>query len=399
MPQMIFYAAGAVMTGLLNAYRRFAIPMFAPLLNNLIVIGTFIVFRYEHGARTPSLQTLSSGDKWLLAGGTTLGVIAMTLILCPYIAKLPGRYQIRAFQWRHPAIRHVGNLAKYSFGYVIVNQVGLWVMFALANGKQGGVTAFNNAWILYQLPYGIFAVSIMTFIVREVSEHHVNRDYAAVRRDVSLGLRTTAFIVLPASAGFIALSLPLNRVLLQHGAFTARSTHLFADTFVLMAIGLGAYAAFQQVMRAFYAMQDTKTPWVVNLATTIVNIATAIPLYIVMGVPGLALSHAISFITGAAYGAIVLRGRIGGLDGKRLTSSHIRIGVASVITGIVAWIVAKAVGGAVDLTRPGGQIGQVAAAVAAGIIAYLASAKLLRVDELSPLLAMFTGRFRRNEAT
>jgi putative peptidoglycan lipid II flippase len=398
MPQMIFYAVGAVMTGLLNAYRRFAIPMFAPVLNNLIVIATFIVFRLEHGARTPTLDSLTGGDKWLLGGGTTLGVIAMTLVLVPFIAKLPGRYRLQAFQWRHPAIRHVGNLAKYSFGYVIVNQIGLWVLFALANGKQGGVTAFNNAWILFQLPYGIFAVSVMTYFVREISEHYVLRDLSAVRRDVSLGLRTTALIVVPASAGFIALSVPLNRLLLQHGTFSARSTHLTADTFVLMSIGLGAFAAFQQLMRAFYAMQDTKTPWLVNVVTNVVNIATALPLYVLMGVPGLALSMTLSYVGGAVYGAVILRARIGGIDGARLVTSHVRIGISSIATGVVAWIVAKVVGSAVDLDAFAGQLAQVASAVIGGVVTYLVTARLLGVDELQPLIGMVAGRFKRGEA-
>jgi len=398
MPQMIFYAVGAVMTGLLNAYRRFAIPMFAPVLNNLIVIATFIIFRLEHGTKTPTLTSLTLGDKWLLAGGTTLGVIAMTLVLVPFLAKLPGRYQPRAFQWRHPAIRHVGNLAKYSFGYVIVNQVGLWVLFALANGKQGGVTAFSNAWILFQLPYGIFAVSVMTYFVREISEHYVTRDLGAVRRDVSLGLRTTALIVLPASAGFIALSIPLNRLLLQHGTFSAHSTILTADTFVLMSIGLGAFAAFQQLMRAFYAMQDTKTPWVVNVVTNAVNIATAVPLYVVMGVPGLALSMTLSYLGGAVYGAAVLRSRINGIDGTRLVISHVRIGLASVATGLVAWVIAKSVGSAVGVAHFPGQLAQVGSAILGGVATYLVAAKLLGVDELKPLVAMVTSRFRKGEA-
>jgi putative peptidoglycan lipid II flippase len=398
MPQMIFYAVGAVMTGLLNAYRRFAIPMFAPVLNNLIVIATFMIFRLEHGTKTPTLTSLTLGDKWLLAGGTTLGVIAMTLVLVPFLAKLPGRYQPRAFQWRHPAIRHVGNLAKYSFGYVIVNQVGLWVLFALANGKQGGVTAFSNAWILFQLPYGIFAVSVMTYFVREISEHYVTRDMGAVRRDVSLGLRTTALIVLPASAGFIALSVPLNRLLLQHGTFSARSTILTADTFVLMSIGLGAFAAFQQLMRAFYAMQDTKTPWVVNIVTNAVNIATAVPLYLLMGVPGLALSMTLSYLGGAVYGAAVLRSRINGLDGTRLVTAHVRIGLASVATGLVAWLIAKSVGSAVNVAHFLGQLAQVGSAILGGVATYLVAAKLLGVDELKPLMGMVRSRFRRGEA-
>jgi putative peptidoglycan lipid II flippase len=238
----------------------------------------------------------------------------------------------------------------------------------------------------------------MTFIVREISEHHVERDLAAVRRDVSLGLRTTAFIVLPASAGFMALSVPLGRLLLQHGHFTGRSTHQFADTFVLMAIGLGAFAAFQQLMRAFYAMQDTRTPWIVNVVTNVVNIVTAWPLYVLIGVPGLALSMSLSYIGGAVYGAAVLRSRIGGLDGARLLTSHVRIGIASVATGATAWIIAKAVARAIDVGRLGGEAVQVGAAVAGGVALYVVAAKLLGVDELRPLIGMVAGRFRKGEA-
>jgi putative peptidoglycan lipid II flippase len=238
----------------------------------------------------------------------------------------------------------------------------------------------------------------MTYFVREISEHYVTRDLGAVRRDVSLGLRSTALIVLPASAGFIALSIPLHRLLLQHGTFSARSTILTADTFVLMSIGLGAFAAFQQIMRAFYAMQDTKTPWLVNVVTNAVNIVTALPLYVVMGVPGLALSMTLSYLGGAVYGAAVLRLRIGGIDGARLVTSHVRIGLASVATGLVAWVIAKSVGSAVDVAHFAGQLAQVGSAVLGGIATYLVAAKLLGVDELKPLIGMVSGRFRKGEA-
>lgn len=399
MPQMIFYATGAVLTGILNAHRKFGPPMFAPALNNLIVIATFIVFRFEHGGRTPQLAGLTTGDKLLLGGGTTLGVIVMTMVLWPSMMRLGGQYRLRELQWRHPAIRHVGALAKYSFAYVIVNQAGLWVVYALANGVRGGVTAYQNSWILYQLPYGIFAVSVMTFIVREISEHHVRGDLDAVRRDVSLGLRTTALIVLPAAAGFVALGRPIIRLLLQHGAFHSDSTTLFADTFVLMATGLWAYAAFQQVMRAFYAMQDTRTPLFVNIGAVAANVVTAVPLYAAMGVPGLALSHAISYGTGLAAGAWVLRRRLGGLDGRRVLSSYARIGTAAAATGAVSWAIARAIASRADLATTAGRMEQVGVAVGAGMIVFLASARALRVEELRTLMGILGGRFARSRAS
>jgi len=395
LPQMIFYGAGAVLTGLLNAHRRFAAPMFAPLLNNLVVIATFVAFRYVHDGDVPALTSLTFNDKLLLGGGTTLGVIVMTVVLWPFVRALPGSLRFRDLQWRHPAIRHVGNLAKFSLGYVVVNQIGLWVVFMLANGVQGGVSAYNSAWILYQLPYGIFAVSIMTALVPNLSEHHVRRDTAAFRRDVSLGLRTTAFIILPAAAGFVALSKPLIRLLLEHGVFGEGSTQLFADTFVLIAVGLGAYAAFQQIMRAFYAMQDTKTPWIVNIIAVTTTIATAFPAFAVLGVPGLALAHSVTYVTGAVVGLLILRRRLDGIDGARLASSHVRIALAAAATGLAAWLAAERVGDAVDLTTLSGQVAQVAAGILSGLVLYGVASKALRVSEFDSFFGILARRFRR----
>jgi len=397
MPQMIFYATGAVLTGLLNAHRRFSAPMFAPVLNNLIVVATFVAFRMKNGDVVPDLTSLSFADKMLLGGGTTLGVIVMTLVLWPFVLRLRAGYRLGGIEWRHPAIRHVGRLARYSFGYIIVNQIGLWIVYALANGAAtpGGVTAYNSSWILYQLPYGIFAVSIMTFLVPRLAEHHVAGDLAGMRADVSLGVRASSFIVLPAAAGLIALSQPLIRLLLEHGVFSSASTALFADTFVLMTLGLGAYTWFQLITRAFYAMQDTRTPWRVNIATVGALILAAPPLFAVMGIKGLGLAHAIQYLTGAIVGGVILRRRLGGIDGRRLLSSHTRIAIASAATGIAAWAIARALEQALDVTKIGAQLVQVGTAVVAGLVLYVALARALKIEESKPLLEIVGSRFRR----
>jgi putative peptidoglycan lipid II flippase len=397
MPQMIFYATGAVLTGLLNAHRKFAPPMFAPILNNLIVMATFVGFRIMHGPGSPDLATLTGAEKWLLAGGTTLGVVVFTSALWPYVRKLPGRYTFRALDWGHPAIRKVGSLAKYSFAYVIVNQIGLWVILAIANARSGGVSAYQSSFILYQLPYGIFAVSVMTVLVTSLSEHNLRGDKPAMRQDISLGLRTTAFVIVPAAAGFVALSHPLIRLLLERGAFTPRSTQLYADTFAYMAVGLPAYAAFQQILRAFYAQQDTKTPLVVNSWAVVITSAFAIPLYRALGVPGLGLAHTIGYLWAVAHGGVLLRRRLEGIDGRRLLSSHARIGVASAVTALVAWVVARALEPA-----PGALAGsavQVGAAVGAGIVLYAGLAAAFRMDEFRPVWRLVSAPFRRAGGT
>ncbi|MFN2613323.1 MAG: murein biosynthesis integral membrane protein MurJ [Actinomycetota bacterium] len=395
MPQMAFYAAGMIWTGLLQAYRKFGPPMFAPIVNNVIVIVTFVIFRIEHGGREAGLTSLSTGEKYLLAGGTTLGVIAMTLVLLPSVRHLPGRLRLRAFAWRDPAVRHVGGLAKYSLGFVASNQIALWAIYALANHQTGGVTVYNFAWILFQLPYGIFAVSVSTYILRELSEHHTDGNTAAMRSDLALGLRTISFIMIPAAAGFIALSVPMIRVLLQHGHFGVHSTRITADTFALMALGLPGFAAFQHFTKVFYAMQDTKSAFWINNVTSLVNVATAVPLFAMLHVAGLGLSFGLSYVAGALVGAEVLRRRLGGIDGKRLVMSHARTVIASTVTAAGAFFTARWLDRAFGTSHFVQQLGVLVIAVVVGLAIYLATARLLGSEELRPLVGIFTGRLRR----
>ena len=395
MPQMVFYATGMVLTGLLNANRRFAAPMFAPILNNLTVIATFIAFRTIHGAETPTLVNLATSDKLLLGLGTTAGVVAMTLAYLPSVFRLSSPFRLKDVDLRHPALRKIRSLAKWAFAYVIVNQIGLLVVKALANGRQGGVAAYDTSFILYSLPYGIVAVSVFTALVPSLSESFVNKDMSSFRNDFTLGLRMTSFVVMPAAAGLVALAHPLMRVFLEHGVFSAASTDLFADTFALMAIGLAAYAAFQQIMRAFVSMQDTKTPWIANSVGVAVNIATAIPLFFVLEVPGLGLSHALSYIAALFAGAWLLSRRVGGLGGRALAAWHLKLMLASIATGSVAWAVARVIGSSVDLTELWGQVLQVTTAIAGGTLTFLAAAALLRFDELAMLQRMVRRAIRR----
>jgi putative peptidoglycan lipid II flippase len=388
MPQMIFYAMGMVFTGLLNAHKRFGPPAFAPLLNNLIVIATFIAFRVVHGPQTPTLASMTTGEKTLLAGGTTLGVVVMTLVLWPWIRSIRAEHSIRAFDYRDPEIRAVAKLSTWSLLYVVANQIGLWAINVLANGTSGGVAAYQTAWILYQLPYALFAASVFTFLAPRMAGHAVDRDYASLRRDVSMGSRLSALVVLPAAAGFVALGQPLIQLLLERGVFGAQSTVLFSDTFIAMSLGLGAFTLFQLTMRALYAMKDTRTPFFVNVVVEAALILAAIILYNRIGVAGLGLAHAISYAVGAIGGFWWLRHRLGGIDGAAILSSLFRITVASGVAGVAAAFASEAV-------NQVGAIAQVLLGGVALIATFLGAAYLLRVSELTEIVALGKARLNR----
>ncbi len=133
MPQIVFYGVGAVATGLLQAERKFAAPMFAPILNNLTVIATFGVYALLVGSGTTSVESITFAEKTVLAAGTTLGVAAMTLALWPSLRSLGFRWHLR-FDWNHPAVRRLGKLALWVVVYVVANQVA-YIVIMVFTGK------------------------------------------------------------------------------------------------------------------------------------------------------------------------------------------------------------------------------------------------------------------------
>jgi putative peptidoglycan lipid II flippase len=395
MPQIVFYGLGAVATGLLNAHRRFAVPMFAPILNNVIVIATMIAFvALPGGPDTPTPSNITTAQRWLLACGTTLGVVGMTLVLLPSLRRLGFRFRWR-LDWRHEAVRRVARLALWTLVYVAANQIGLLVVIVMATGRAG-YAAYAAALILFQLPHAIFAVSIFTALLPAMSTRWTLGDKAGFRAQLSQGIRATAAIILPAVAGYLVLATPIVRLVLQHGAATAEDTELVSGLLQYFALGLFFFSLFQLLLRAFYAMQDTRTPALVNIVATAVNIGANLLFFFAfrMKVPGLALGYSISYAFGSIALLLLIRRRLGGLDGRRIVPTVARTLVASIATALLAWLAARQIGHALGTATVGAQAAQVAGAVLAGLLAFVAVALILRIDEVETIRRQLTARWR-----
>jgi putative peptidoglycan lipid II flippase len=397
MPQIVFYGLGAVATGLLNAHRRFGPPMFAPILNNLIVIATFLVFANVLPGPAPGSNEVATDMQTLvLAIGTTLGVAAMTVALWPFVRATGFRFRWTAF--RHdPAIRTILRLATWVFVYVVANQLGYLVVMVLAGERQGGYTAYAAAFILFQLPHAIFAVSIFTALLPAMSSRWTAHDLGGFRDLLSQGLRATAVILIPAALGYLVLARDIVRLLLEHGvADTPESGDLVAEVLVFFAIGLFAFSAFQLLLRASYSMQDTRTPALVNVAAVALNVLVNLFFFFVLdlGVPGLALGHATSYVFASIVLLLVVRARIGGLDGRRIVRSLGRVVVAGLATAAAAWLVARAIDGWLGTATIGAQAVQVLSAVAVGLLVFLASAAALRIEEVTMVRRQVIARWR-----
>ncbi|HEY3210502.1 MAG TPA: murein biosynthesis integral membrane protein MurJ [Actinomycetota bacterium] len=396
MPQIVFYGLGAgVATGLLNAHRRFAVPMFAPILNNLIATATFFVFAAltPRGA-TPTPVTISTFQKYVLAAGTTLGVVVMSLALWPALRRIGFRWRW-TFDLKDRGLRRIARLAGWALVYVVVNQLGYLVVIALATRPRGGYTAYTSAFIFFQLPYAIFAVSIMTALLPSLSSRWADDDVVMFRSQLVRGLRGTAFIVVPAAFGYLALSVPIIRLLLQHGVMQAQSTDLLAKVLQNFSIGLFSFCAFQLLLRAFYAMQDTRTPALINIFAVALNTAVNFLYFRYLRVEGLALGHATAYTFAAIVAVTILRRRLGGLEGRRLVPAVGRILLGGLATGAVAYLVARLLGQAFGTASLGPQLLQVGGGVVAGLLTFVAVAAAFRMQELTLIAQMVRSRVGR----
>jgi putative peptidoglycan lipid II flippase len=394
MPQIVFYGVGAVAIGVLQAGRRFSIVMFAPILNNLSVIATMLVFI---GVRQDPELSLSFGERTLLAGGTTFGIVAMTLALWPSLRSLGFRWRLRS-DWRHPAILELGRLARWTLIYVAANQLAYLLIIVLNNRLGPGVYfAYTQAFVFFQLPHAIFAVSIFTALLPGMSERWTSQDRDEVRALWSRGIRTTLAVMVPAALGYVALAHPIVQLFAQYGAATSRGTDLMATALAGFAVGLPFFSTFQLLTRTFYAMHDARTPALTNLAAAGVNAVVNVILTVGLGlgIGGLALGHAASYVFGALVLAALLRGRLRGIDGGRILRTLgpvVTIGTACAAAALAtATLFRSALGTATAPLR----LGQVLLAVAAGLLVFLGGALIVKLEEADDLLGVLRRRLGR----
>ena len=380
-PQVALYGVVALVTAVLHARRRFAAPMFAPVLNNLVVIGVLLALPHVADEVTLASVRHDTAAQLLLGLGTTAGVAAMALALLPSLRRSGARLR-PVWNPRHPAVVTIVRLSGWTAGFVAANQVALMVVLVLANGDAGDVAAYRAAQIFFQLPYGVFAVSIMTALQPDLSERWALGDVAGYGRQVGRGLRTIAAVAVPAAVGYLCLAHPIVRVALEHGALGSGSADRTADVLVMFALGLPGFSAYLFLMRAYQARKDTRSVFVLYLWENGINVVLALALYPALGVEGLALAYALAYTVGTALALARLRRDIGTVDVAGVVRTWARVALASAVMAVVVLAVAAVAGPAPV---------QAGAGVAAGVTVYLVVARRLGVQELSGLLRIRRG--------
>jgi putative peptidoglycan lipid II flippase len=390
-PQMVFYGFTTLASALLNARRRFVAAAFAPVLNNVVVIVALLVFALRTSGRHRAITDVARirtdlGLLLLLGIGTTAGIVAMAAVLVPAVVRASVRLRF-VLAWRDPAIRTILRLSGWTAGYVVTNQLAQLFVLVLANNSTGNVSAYVYAFTFYVVPHGLLAVSIMTTMTPNLARLARTGDREGMRREFGLGLRYIVVLVLPASVLFAVLAQPMLGVIVRR-QFTAHDAVVTADTLQAFALSLAPFSVYLYAMRAFYALQHTRTPFVLNAFENGVNVVLAIVLFPHLGVQGLALAWSGAYLVAAIGALVVLRRRIGGVPDVTAVRSSARAGLAVLALAAVAAPVA----GAIGRSSPAAALLATAAAATAGTCVYVVGLAVLRSEELAALVGLVRRR-------
>lgn len=348
-PQVFFYGVYTIASQVLNARDVFVLPMFAPIVNNVIVIATALAF-LSISDQVPTTETVTTSQIYLLGAGTTLGVIAQALILLPALTKAGYRFN-PTLNFRGSGLGKVADLAIWTIGFVIVNQVSFLILSnlttyanVLASNESlvaNGFTSYQKAQLMMMLPHSIITVSIVTALLPRLSKHAHDLDEQKFGSELGDALRTVVAFIVPFAAILFLAGNRIGQFLYGYGASTAAQGQAVGQVAAMFAIGLPAFSMFYVLLRSYYAREDTKTPFLINVGFNLVHLILGTFLFIRVNtenkVAALALAYSISYIAVWLFTLRLVSRREIYLETAKQTQHLVRVLVAALIAFGMSW--------------------------------------------------------------
>jgi putative peptidoglycan lipid II flippase len=393
LPEIFFYGLGAMLMAVLNVRHSFGPGAWAPVLNNIVLIVTVVTFWVMPGPTTLDPSTMTTAQILVIGIGTTLGIVAQALVLLPALRR-SGFF----WQWRFRArpneigrMKEVSSLAGWVLAYVVASQIGVTVI-AKVGVTHHAFTAFTNADLLIQMPYGILVVSLLTAIMPRLSRAAARGQSEAVIEDLGLGARLSAVALLPITVLLIVLGQALTIVLFAYSHASIADAKSIGTALAASAFGLFPFAVVMLQLRVFYAMRDGRTPAFINAFM----VGTKVLIVVICAntldssihfAEALTVATSASYVIGAVVGHLTLTRRLGPLGFRSVGRVVAQMGVVSLIGGLAALgVLVVSIHGLGD-SRLGSAVGLIAGGlVGLGVIAGLAWR--LRIPEVRNLAAM-----------
>ncbi|WP_225752583.1 lipid II flippase MurJ [Actinotalea sp. Marseille-Q4924] len=408
-PQVFFYGLYTLLGQILNARGVFGPYMWAPVLNNLVAIAGLLVFigihgRYEAGAPVEAYGFWTTGPMALLAGTATLGVVVQALVLIVPLRRIGFTFRPRR-GWRGVGLGSAAQVAGWTFAALVVGQVGVWIVTrvgleaAQVAEEQGlGAVATNNqytiAFTIFMLPHSLVTVSLVTALYTRLANHAAADDVAGVRRDLAGGLRTVGIFTVFATALILVLALPVSRLIVINDVPEAAA--VLAPVVVALTLGLVALGAWALVQRVYYAYEDARSLFWVQVPMAVVVVVVTLVGRLVLE-PGwwtatAGAAIAASYWLGAVRGGVAVRHRLGGIGGG-VARTYLRCAAAAVAAAAVGWPLSLLFG---DLSRAGLLRALLACVVVGSVMlaVYVVLLRVLGVRDLEDLLVPLLRRAR-----
>ncbi|QIK72323.1 murein biosynthesis integral membrane protein MurJ [Propioniciclava coleopterorum] len=399
MPQLFFFGAFFLIGQVLNARDRFGPMMWAPILNNVVGIGVLGLYLAIWGTSGDRSAPFSDQQVLVLGIGSTIGILVQTLALIPSMRATGLTFRPR-FDLKGQGLGETFHLAKWMLGYVLLTTLVQVVVSRLASGatvEQAGVpgaglTAYNTAYLVWILPHSLLTVSLATAMLPSASRLAAAHDLPGVAAETMRTMRLALTFLVPAAVAFLVLGLPFARLAFGHGA-NADTWAFIGWTLMAFALGLVPFTVQYVHLRGFYALEDTRTPFFVQVGIALVNVALAVGLVALVQdpatvAPRLAIAYAVAYLVGALLTHRLLARRLPTLSGaplvRLLTQLFLSVLPGALLAAGIAWWTREASFGVT--------LGAFLGALALAGATFFGMARLLHIPEAGQLLAVLRRR-------
>lgn len=384
--QLLFYGIGGVVTSLLNANRVYFLPSIAPAFNNIVVILSFILYMLINPSN-PDAAFL------VLALGTTLGVVVQMVVQIPALIKQGFKWELR-IDFKDPGLRETLKTGVPMIIYLVGMMAALTFRntYGFATGDNGPAT-LNYAWIWFQLPHGIIAVSLSRALFTEMSKSTAADDMPAFKRFMQSGISGTLLIIIPLAGLMGVLAEPLMQIF-QAGAFNAEDVAYVGSVLAVWVIALPFYSLQQYLFNVFASLR--KFPVFALICVGFCAIQCA--LYAVLTAPelfgliGICIADIVYYAVSVVVLLIVLRRFVGSIGARHTIVSTVKACFATALGLVIVWLAlqflptgAGPLGGFITVVVYGG----------IGLVIILALYQLMRVPEMGQILDTLKRRFKK----
>lgn len=402
LPQVLFFALYSLLGEVLNARKVFGPYTWAPIVNNVVMIAGLLLFAWIFSGDVTDASVWTPEMIALLGGSATLGIAAQAFVLFLFWRRAGLRYA-PDFRWRGVGLAATGRAAGWVFGMILVTQlagiVHNRVASLAAEDGEPSLAVLRFAWLIFILPHSIVTVSLGTAYFTRMSGHARDGRRDLLRDDVGASLRTITMIMMLATVGLAIVSGPFARIFVEGGDPVI--VEGMARVLVAFVIGLIPFSTLFITQRVFYALDDTRTPFFIQLAQSGIFVAGAVVVATLPSpwiAPGIALVTTIAGTAQTLISLIILRSRLGGI-GMALTAQRTGLfALAAIPASAVGLVLAVQLGafeGGAALESELAAMGAMLIIGLAMTLVYAGALAVLRVPEFQAMVGPVARRLRR----